>query len=184
MIIKPQINNLRLINVALLASIIALVYFSYQSSTSLDEYHDFLLSEKTSIEKELNELYTYYDDIDIENQELHSKLDDYKIKLNSVLEDIKNTDVDVKTMSQYKEQLQLLKEENARILKLVDKLNAENEFLRQETLSYETKLVKSIVESDVLKSKNSDLSSINNSLNKKIDEAFLFRIYLLKVLNV
>ncbi|WGD35578.1 hypothetical protein [Olleya sp. YS] len=171
MIIKPQIYNLKLVIVALSTLICALGYFSYTNYTSLNEYHKFLLDENASVEAELNKLAFNYDALQIDNRDVQSKLEDSKIRIARILDSVKYLKPDVYLVSHYKKQLELLKSENKKILQLVDQLNAENEFLREESLRVGEELNETITISETLKVENSTLSRINKRYAEKINRA-------------
>ncbi|WP_397364397.1 hypothetical protein [Olleya sp. R77988] len=171
MIIKPQIYNLKLVIVALTSLICALGYYSYTNYTSLNEYHKFLLEENASVEVELNQMAINYNALKIDNREIQSKLENSQIKIARILDSVKYLKPDVYLVAHYKKQLQVLKDENKRILALVDQLNAENEFLKEETLRVGMELDQTMSVTETLKTRNTTLSRINSKNEEIMNKA-------------
>ncbi len=176
MIIKPQIYSLRLVIVVLSTLICTLGIYSYYNYTSLNKYHKFLLEENNLVEAELKQMSSDYSALQIDNRDIQEKLEASKIRIARVLDSVKYLKPDVYLVSHYKKQLEAIKIENKKILALVDELNTENEFLKQEALRVGEELDQTISLSQSLKSKNSTLSKINKNYIDKINKAKLLTI--------
>lgn len=171
MIIKSQIYNLRLVIVALSTLMCALGYYAYNNYSSLNQYHEFLIDENAMVESELSQMVASYDSLRFDNRDLQTKLDNSRIRIARILDSVKFLKPDVYLVSHYKKQLQVLKNENNSILALVEKLNAENEVLKQEAIRVGAELDQTISFSKHLENKNSTLSIINSKYQEKINKA-------------
>lgn len=184
MIIKSQIYNLRLVIVALSTLMCALGYYAYNNYSSLNEYHEFLIDENAMVESELSQMVASYDSLRFDNRDLQTKLDNSRIRIARILDSVKYLQPDVYLVSHYKKQLQVLKNENNSILALVEKLNAENEFLKQEAIRVGAELDQTISFSEHLESKNSTLSIINSKYQEKINKAKVLSVSSISVQGV
>lgn len=171
MIVRSQVYSLRLVIVALSTLLCALGYYSYTNYTSLNEYHEFLLNENASVEAELNQMVMNYDMLEVDNRDLQARLDDSKIRISRILDSVKYLKPDVYLVSHYKKQLEILKDENNKIYLLVEQLNAENVFLKEEAIRVNTELDQTIYVSKSLKTENSTLSRINDKFKRQINKA-------------
>lgn len=171
MIINSQIYNLRLVIVALSTLMCALGYYAYTNYSSLNEYQEFLIDENALVESELSQMVASYDSLRFDNRDLQTKLDNSRIRIARILDSVKYLKPDVHLVSHYKKQLQVLKNENNSILALVEKLNTENELLKQEALRVGAELDQTISFSKHLENKNSTLSVINSKYQEKINRA-------------
>ncbi|AUC74983.1 hypothetical protein [Olleya sp. Bg11-27] len=171
MIVRSQVYSLRLVIVALSTLLCALGYYSYTNYTSLNEYHEFLLNENASVEAELNQMVMNYDMLEVDNRDLQARLDDSKIRISRILDSVKYLKPDVYLVSHYKKQLEVLKDENNKIYLLVEQLNAENVFLKEEAIRVNTELDQTIYVSKSLKTENSTLSRINDKFKRQINKA-------------
>jgi len=171
MIVRSQVYSLRLVIVVLSTLICALGYYSYTNYTSLNEYHEFLLNENASVEAELNQMVLNYDMLQVDNRDLQARLDDSKLRISRILDSVKYLKPDVYLVAHYKKQLEVLKDENNKIYLLVEELNAENVFLKEEAIRVNTELDQTIYVSKSLKTENSTLSRINDKFERQINKA-------------
>ena len=171
MIVRSQVYSLRLVIVVLSTLICALGYYSYTNYTSLNEYHEFLLNENASVEAELNQMVFNYDMLQVDNRDLQARLDDSKLRISRILDSVKYLKPDVYLVAHYKKQLEVLKDENNKIYLLVEELNAENVFLKEEAIRVNTELDQTIYVSKSLKTENSTLSRINDKFERQINKA-------------
>ncbi|QCE40923.1 hypothetical protein [Psychroserpens sp. NJDZ02] len=171
MIVRSQVYSLRFVIVVLSTLICALGYYSYTNYTSLNEYHEFLLNENASVEAELNQMVLNYDMLQVDNRDLQARLDDSKLRISRILDSVKYLKPDVYLVAHYKKQLEVLKDENNKIYLLVEELNAENVFLKEEAIRVNTELDQTIYVSKSLKTENSTLSRINDKFERQINKA-------------
>jgi len=171
MIVYPQISSLRLIVVPLIIALLTLGYYSYESHTSIKEYEAFIDEENNSVALELNDMINNYNELSVQNDSIMQQLDDSRFKISRILDSVYTIKPDLKLVLGYKKQLQILKEENKRILKIVEKLNTENTRLKQEVLYAEVQLENSQNKASKFSYRNSTLSNINSDLEIQLKEA-------------
>lgn len=175
MIIYPQINNLKIVVVPAIAILIVLGFYSYKSYNSIQEFNSYLAEENDVVATELFDMILDYHDLEIDNDSIRNQLEISRLKINSVLDSVQHLKPNISLVSNYKKQLRVLRNENRHILKLVDKLNQENELLKLEADFYATELDESNsmvskfqVSTTKLNSVNSKLKKKNKGLNSKI----------------
>ena len=171
MIINPQINNLRIVIFVLTALVISLAGYSVYTYKTLNDYNNFLVNENTAIEIELNHLIQNYNTLEVDNKEINTRLDESRIRISRILDSVTHLKPEIVLVTNYKKEHEKLKQENKRILELVDQLHAENKFLKEEALMVETELIQSKNQNENLKYKNSTLSIINKNLQSKVEQA-------------
>lgn len=132
MIVLPQINSLNFIIVPLSILLIALGFYSYNSYDTLEDYENYIIRENELIEEELADMILSYHDLEIENDSILNQLEITKVKIFNVLDSMESSKPKVSLVRHYKKELLLLKEENNRILNLVEQLERENSFLKNE----------------------------------------------------
>ena len=166
MIIYPQINNLKIVFVPAIVLLIILGIYSYKSYNSLQEFNAYLVEEKNVVAKELFDMILEYHDIELDNDSLKSQLEASRLKINSVLDSVQNLKPNLYLVANYKKQLLVLKNENKHIIKLIEKLNQENELLKIEANYYATELEESNSKVSKFKVSTTKLSSVNSNLKK------------------
>ena len=170
MIIYPQINNLRIIIVPFVAVLSILGYYSFKSHNSIKEYEHFLEEENKMVATELFDMVFAYHDIEVENENVLNQLTASKEKISRVLDSVQSLTPSTQLLIGYRQQLRILKEENKRILKLVEELNAENEFLKVQADYVSQELEYSKKRITKFENNNSRLSRRNVGLKEELED--------------
>ena len=179
MIVFPQTYNYKLIIGSLIIALSVLGVFTFQNQNKLEEYNAYLAQEKSLIQNELSEMISRFDTLDIENEELSLQLEASKLKLEQALDSIKTLEVTANLLTHYKSKVQLLKEEKARILNLVNSLETQNKTLQTEVTQSKQQLSSIKVKANTLKETNVKLKKRNETLNKHIVKASQMQITML-----
>lgn len=179
MIVFPQTYNYKLIIGSLIIALSVLGVFTFQNQNKLEEYNAYLAQEKSLIQNELSEMISRFDTLDIENEELSLQLEASKLKLEQALDSIKTLEVTANLLTHYKSKVQLLKEEKARILNLVNSLETQNKTLQTEVTQSKQQLSSIKVKANTLKETNVKLKKSNETLNKHIIKASQMQITML-----
>lgn len=179
MIVFPQTYNYKLIIGSLIIALSVLGVFTFQNQNKLEEYNAYLAQEKSLIQNELSEMISRFDTLDIENEELSLQLEASKLKLEQALDSIKTLEVTANLLTHYKAKVQLLKEEKARILNLVNSLETQNKTLQTEVTQSKQQLSSIKVKANTLKETNVKLKKRNETLNKHIVKASQMQITML-----
>ncbi|UAB76244.1 MULTISPECIES: hypothetical protein [Mesoflavibacter] len=179
MIVFPQTYNYKLIIGSLIIALSVLGVFTFQNQNKLEEYNAYLAQEKSLIQNELSEMISRFDTLDIENEELSLQLEASKLKLEQALDSIKTLEVTANLLTHYKSKVQLLKEEKARILNLVNNLETQNKTLQTEVTQSKQQLSSIKVKANTLKETNVKLKKRNETLNKHIVKASQMQITML-----
>ena len=179
MIVFPQTYNYKLIIGSLIIALSVLGVFTFQNQNKLEEYNAYLAQEKSLIQNELSEMISRFDTLDIENEELSLQLEASKLKLEQALDSIKTLEVTANLLTHYKSKVQLLKEEKARILNLVNSLETQNKTLQTEVTQSKQQLSSIKVKANTLKESNVKLKKRNETLNKHIVKASQMQITML-----
>ena len=179
MIVFPQTYNYKLIIGLLIIALSVLGVFTFQNQNKLEEYNAYLAQEKSLIQNELSEMISRFDTLDIENEELSLQLEASKLKLEQALDSIKTLEVTANLLTHYKSKVQLLKEEKARILNLVNSLETQNKTLQTEVTQSKQQLSSIKVKANTLKETNVKLKKSNETLNKHIVKASQMQIAML-----
>ena len=179
MIVFPQTYNYKLIIGLLIIALSVLGVFTFQNQNKLEEYNAYLAQEKSLIQNELSEMISRFDTLDIENEELSLQLEASKLKLEQALDSIKTLEVTANLLTHYKSKVQLLKEEKARILNLVNSLETQNKTLQTEVTQSKQQLSSIKVKANTLKETNVKLKKRNETLNKHIVKASQMQITML-----
>lgn len=179
MIVFPQTYNYKLIIGSLIIALSVLGVFTFQNQNKLEEYNAYLAQEKSLIQNELSEMISRFDTLDIENEELSLQLEASKLKLEQALDSIKTLEVTANLLTHYKSKVQLLKEEKARILNLVNNLETQNKTLQTEVTQSKQQLSSIKVKANTLKETNVKLKKSNETLNKHIIKASQMQITML-----
>lgn len=179
MIVFPQTYNYKLIIGLLIIALSVLGVFTFQNQNKLEEYNAYLAQEKSLIQNELSEMISRFDTLDIENEELSLQLEASKLKLEQALDSIKTLEVTANLLTHYKSKVQLLKAEKARILNLVNSLEAQNKTLQTEVTQSKQQLSSIKVKANTLKETNVKLKKSNETLNKHIVKASQMQITML-----
>ncbi|WP_304141096.1 MULTISPECIES: hypothetical protein [Mesoflavibacter] len=179
MIVFPQTYNYKLIIGLLIIALSVLGVFTFQNQNKLEEYNAYLAQEKSLIQNELSEMISRFDTLDIENEELSLQLEASKLKLEQALDSIKTLEVTANLLTHYKSKVQLLKEEKARILNLVNSLETQNKTLQTEVTQSKQQLSSIKVKANTLKESNVKLKKSNETLNKHIVKASQMQITML-----
>ncbi|MBB3123449.1 putative nuclease with TOPRIM domain [Mesoflavibacter sabulilitoris] len=179
MIVFPQTYNYKLIIGSLIIALSVLGVFTFQNQNKLEEYNAYLAQEKSLIQNELSEMISRFDTLDIENEELSLQLEASKLKLEHALDSIKTLEVTANLLTHYKSKVQLLKEEKARILNLVNSLETKNKTLQTEVTQSKQQLSSIKVKANTLKETNVKLKKRNETLNKHIVKASQMQITML-----
>lgn len=179
MIVFPQTYNYKLIIGSLIIALSVLGVFTFQNQNKLEEYNAYLAQEKSLIQNELSEMISRFDTLDIENEELSLQLEASKLKLEQALDSIKTLKVTANLLTHYKSKVQLLKEEKARILNLVNSLETQNKTLQTEVTQSKQQLSSIKVKANTLKETNVKLKKRNETLNKHIVKASQMQITML-----
>ncbi|MCP4052009.1 MAG: hypothetical protein GY739_02900 [Mesoflavibacter sp.] len=179
MIVFPQTYNYKLIIGLLIIALSVLGVFTFQNQNKLEEYNAYLAQEKSLIQNELSEMISRFDTLDIENEELSLQLEASKLKLEQALDSIKTLEVTANLLTHYKSKVQLLKEEKARILNLVNSLETQNKTLQTEVTQSKQQLSSIKVKANTLKESNVKLKKRNETLNKHIVKASQMQITML-----
>lgn len=179
MIVFPQTYNYKLIIGSLIIALSVLGVFTFQNQNKLEEYNAYLAQEKSLIQNELSEMISRFDTLDIENEELSLQLVASKLKLEQALDSIKTLEVTANLLTHYKSKVQLLKEEKARILNLVNSLETQNKTLQTEVTQSKQQLSSIKVKANTLKETNVKLKKRNETLNKHIVKASQMQITML-----
>lgn len=179
MIVFPQTYNYKLIIGSLIIALSILGVFTFQNQNKLEEYNAYLAQEKSLIQNELSEMISRFDTLDIENEELSLQLEASKLKLEQALDSIKTLEVTANLLTHYKSKVQLLKEEKARILNLVNSLETQNKTLQTEVTQSKQQLSSIKVKANTLKETNVKLKKSNETLNKHIIKASQMQITML-----
>lgn len=179
MIVFPQTYNYKLIIGLLIIALSVLGVFTFQNQNKLEEYNAYLAQEKSLIQNELSEMISRFDTLDIENEELSLQLEASKLKLEQALDSIKTLEVTANLLTHYKSKVQLLKEEKARILNLVNSLETQNKTLQTEVTQSKQQLSSIKVKANTLKETNVKLKKSNETLNKHIVKASQMQITML-----
>lgn len=169
MIANPQLFNYRLIIGSLLAVLVFLGVFSFNSYKSIKSHEEFLEKEKYLIENELSELLNSYDDLNINYTLISSKLKQAKLETKNALDSLRLLKSDISIISKFKNQLKALKSKNKILVNAIDSLNSANEKLQAEK-HYALKTIQ--------KNSNtiSELKETNAVLNKTIDDASILKV--------
>ncbi|WP_299884197.1 hypothetical protein [uncultured Lacinutrix sp.] len=170
MIIYPQINNLRIIVIPFVVVLSVLSYYSYKSYHSIQEYETFLVQENKNVATELFDMIFAYHDIEVENEGLLNRLAASKNRISKVLDSVQTYEPSTQLILSYRKQLRELKEENKRILELVEELNEENEFLKVQADYVGQELEHSKERVTKFEKKNSQLSKKNIGLKAKLED--------------
>ncbi|WP_452225679.1 hypothetical protein [Lacinutrix chionoecetis] len=180
MIIYPQVNSLKIVILPAFAILIILGIYSYKSYTSLEEFDTYLTNENDAVASELFDMIVEYHNLEVDNDSLKIQLDISREKITRILDSVQSLEPNIALVTNYKKQLQVLKNENKKILKLVEKLHYENEILKLEADYYanaldqsEIKLSKYQASASKLYNVNNKLKQKNEGLSDKIDEASL-----------
>ena len=179
MIVFPQTYNYRLIIGSLILALTVLGVFTVHNQNKLEEYNSYLAQEKKLIQNELSEMISRFDTLDIENEELSLQLEASKLKLEQALDSIKTLEVTANLLTHYKSKVQLLKEEKARILNLVNSLETQNKTLQTEVTQSKQQLSSIKVKANTLKETNVNLKKRNETLNQHIIKASQMQITML-----
>lgn len=179
MIVFPQTYNYKLIIGSLIIALSVLGVLTFQNQNKLEEYNAYLAQEKSLIQNELSEMISRFDTLDIENEELSLQLEASKLKLEQALDSIKTLKVTANLLTHYKSKVQLLKEEKARILNLVNSLETQNKTLQTEVTQSKQQLSSIKVKANTLKETNVKLKKRNETLNKHIVKASQMQITML-----
>ena len=179
MIVFPQTYNYKLIIGSLIIALSVLGVFTFQNQNKLEEYNAYLAQEKSLIQNELSEMISRFDTLDIENEELSLQLEASKLKLEQALDSIKTLEVTANLLTHYKSKVQLLKEEKARILNLVNSLETQNKTLQTEVTQSKQQLSSIKVKANTLKETNVNLKKRNETLNQHIIKASQMQITML-----
>lgn len=179
MIVFPQTYNYKLIIGSLIIALSVLGVFTFQNQNKLEEYNAYLAQEKSLIQNELSEMISRFDTLDIENEELSLQLKASKLKLEQALDSIKKLEVTANLLTHYKSKVQLLKEEKARILNLVNSLETQNKTLQTEVTQSKQQLSSIKFKANTLKETNVKLKKRNETLNKHIVKASQMQITML-----
>ena len=179
MIVFPQTYNYKLIIGSLIIALSVLGVLTFQNQNKLEEYNAYLAQEKSLIQNELSEMISRFDTLDIENEELSLQLEASKLKLEQALDSIKTLEVTANLLTHYKSKVQLLKEEKARILNLVNSLETKNKTLQTEVTQSKQQLSSIKVKANTLKETNVKLKKRNETLNKHIVKASQMQITML-----
>ena len=179
MIVFPQTYNYKLIIGLLIIALSVLGVFTFQNQNKLEEYNAYLAQEKSLIQNELSEMISRFDTLDIENEELSLQLEASKLKLEQALDSIKTLEVTANLLTHYKSKVQLLKEEKARILNLVNSLETQNKTLQTEVTQSKQQLSSIKVKANTLKETNVNLKKRNETLNQHIIKASQMQITML-----
>ncbi|WP_417558657.1 hypothetical protein [Mesoflavibacter zeaxanthinifaciens] len=179
MIVFPQTYNYKLIIGSLIIALSVLGVLTFQNQNKLEEYNAYLAQEKSLIQNELSEMISRFDTLYIENEELSLQLEASKLKLEQALDSIKTLKVTANLLTQYKSKVQLLKEEKARILNLVNNLETQNKTLQTEVTQSKQQLSSIKVKANTLKETNVKLKKRNETLNKHIVKASQMQITML-----
>lgn len=168
MIIYPQINNLRIIIIPFVLVLGVLGYYSFKSHKSIKDYEHFLEQENKMVATELFDMAFAYHDVEVENENVLRQLNASKEKISRVLDSVQQLTPSTQLIVSYRKQLRILKEENKRILSLVEELNAENEFLKVQADYVSQELEYSKKRIAKFERRNSSLSRKNNGLEDEL----------------
>lgn len=180
MIVNPQLFNYRLIIGSLVVTIVIITTISYSSHSSLKANKTFIEQESKLVENELSEMISSYELMEVENENINFQLEKTKIRINRVLDSVKNLTPSESLISQYKKQLKKLKEENVKVLAQVKHLEHKNDLQKQDTEGVER--TQNVIK--VLQDENSTLSKTNINLTKEIEEAKILALTDIKAVGV
>lgn len=171
MIVNPQPFSYRLIIGSLIIAIAVLSSFSYISYKDVKENQAFVEQENKLVENELSEMISQYDKIEVENEGLKIQFEKAKTKMQIILDSVKNIRPSGSLISKYKNQIRVLKLEKAKILAVVNTLQAENKALKEITQDFETVLANEKTVVKDIKQQNKQLISANFNLKEDLEKA-------------
>ena len=171
MIVIPHTYNYRLIIGSLVIAFVVLGSYSYLNYDKLEDYTSYVAQEKKLLENELSEMITRYDKVQVDSESLSIMLEQSKFKIARILDSVKTLQPSAALLDLYRSKIKGLHKEKEKVLGLVSKLKKENErlALKAEKVEQDLLIVKDV--SSTLKVKNKGLTSVNNKLSKKIEDA-------------
>ncbi len=158
MIVNPQFFNYRLIIGSLVIAIVVLGSYSFSSYSSLKDHQEFLEQESKLVQNELTEMISFYDEVNIENEEINMQLEKSKSKVETILVELRQLKANVSLISKYKTQIWSLKLEKDNLFLLVKTFEEENKSLKDSTLTIAKKLESQNTYVRSLEEKNTILS--------------------------
>ncbi|WP_179353024.1 hypothetical protein [Winogradskyella vidalii] len=174
MIVNPQLFNYRLIISSLLVVLTVLGIYSFTKYKSIESYEEFLEQEKVLIETELSDLLLGYDEQNQDYNLTASQLQEAKIETKLALDSLRLLNSDLSIITEFKDQLIVLKSKSKVLLSTIDSLNSANKKL-QKKHRYALNAIKENTTTI------NDLEDTNDALHKSIDNAAVLKANNIKV---
>jgi hypothetical protein len=167
--IKQKRKNDLLYFVVIVALLLSNGFFAYKFYTVRKEkvYVEVQLNEtateKDDLERELTEMLGQYESLETNNSKLTSELEAEKQKIRDMIEEIKGLkNANAWQISQYKKELNTLRDIMKGYIVQIDSLNTRNKLLTEENIKVKGDFEK-------VKTEKEDLESENQDLNSKVD---------------
>ena len=133
MIIIPQLFNYRLIIGSLVTAILVLGSYSFVSYNTLKDQTEFLQQEQKLMETELSQMVRLYNNLEIKNNNLSAELIESRNHTQRVLDSLRLIQASETTISNYKAQIQYLKQERLQLKEAMNTLLSESQTVNTET---------------------------------------------------
>ncbi|WP_055445816.1 hypothetical protein [Lacinutrix mariniflava] len=146
-----------------LALFIGLGVFSSSLYKEKQENEKVLISEKTKVLNELNQMATQYDVAMSENSVVNQNLVDAKERIGGLIESLEASETNLKSLWKYKKKYLALQDEMNYILSENDKLKVENQMLATTLDSTKVQLVERVMFTDSLLVQNTALADVVES---------------------
>ena len=146
-----------------LALFIGLGVFSSSLYKEKQENEKVLISEKTKVLKELNQMAAQYDVAMSENSVVNQNLVDAKERIGGLIESLEASETNLKSLWKYKKKYLALQDEMNYILSENDKLKVENQMLATTLDSTKVQLVERAMFTDSLLVQNTALADVVES---------------------
>ncbi len=159
------------LSIVLAFLLLGLGVFTYRDYQSDREVIGALEQEKTVIKNELSELIVKYDSVQFENAHMRKILEETKDKLKTLRIKMElEKDTEVRSLLRYRKQIELLKAEQLRLLRLNDSLLRVNDEMRDSLTERNMALNEANDLTTILKEENSRLASIVDKNEKVIQK--------------
>ncbi|PZD78992.1 hypothetical protein [Mesonia sp. K7] len=157
--------------------LILAVGYSYLIYQENEENGKIIASEKQKLKEELDQLEKKYESIIVENKSLREDLIAEKQRISNLLDSLETMEMTADKFRRYQIQVDLLKQQNVKIQKVVENLQSENQQLQKVIDSTSTELQLTQQKSDSLQNKNTELE-------EKVKKASLLQLSNLAVFGI